>query len=123
MTVDQPEKALVPTVIGAAGGAIIGSATRFGIGKFIGAGLGAGLGLGSVVLQRGDEINLPQGTHIEIALRTEVMLTPEQAKFNASYTAPPPTVYPAPAETAKPAGIRRRRNDFFWPMLGALLVK
>lgn len=84
-TVDQTDKALIPTAIGAVGGAIIGSDTHFGIGKFIGAGLGAGLGLGSVLLIRGDDINLRPGVNVEMVLRLSVTLPPEQVAFNAAY--------------------------------------
>jgi hypothetical protein len=83
--VDQGDKALVPTAAGAVAGAIIGADTHFGIGKFIGAGLGAGLGLGSVLLVRGDDINLRPGVNVEIVLRLPISLSPEQAAFNASY--------------------------------------
>src|SRR6185312_8785536 len=69
-TVDQAEQVVVPVAAGAAGGAIVGSVDHFGIGKFVGAGLGAGLGLGSVLLHRGDAIDLPQGTHVEMTLHS-----------------------------------------------------
>jgi hypothetical protein len=84
-TVDQADKALIPTAIGTVGGAIIGSDTHFGIGKFIGAGLGAGLGLGSVLLVRGDDITLRPGVSVEMVLRLPVSLSPEQAAFNGAY--------------------------------------
>ncbi|HKW74613.1 MAG TPA: hypothetical protein VJN64_03740 [Terriglobales bacterium] len=83
--VDQFEAVIKPTVAGALIGGVIGSATRFGVGKFVGAGLGAGFGLGSVLLNRGDEIRLNQGTNIEMVLRAPVQLSPEQAEFNAKY--------------------------------------
>ena len=83
--VDQTDKAIIPTAVGAVGGAIIGSNAHFGIGKFIGAGLGAGLGLGSVLLVRGDSINLRPGVMVEMVLRLPISISPEQAAFNASY--------------------------------------
>ena len=124
-TVDQTEKALIPTAGGAAAGAIVGSVSRFGVGKFVGGGLGAGLGLSSVLLQRGDEINLPQGTHIEIVLRNEVKLTAEQANFNASYVVQPRTVVPAAPVAVQPERRQRRRgdSDILWPLLGGLLLR
>jgi hypothetical protein len=84
-TVDQTDKALVPTATGAVAGAIIGADTHIGIGKFIGAGLGAGLGLGSMLLVRGDDINLHAGVNVEMLLRVAASLPPEQAAFNATY--------------------------------------
>jgi hypothetical protein len=86
--VDQTEAAIKPIITGAALGAVIGSAARLGVGKFVGAGLGAGAGLGVVLLGRGDEIRLNQGTNIEMVLRTAVQLSPEQAEFNAKYVPP-----------------------------------
>ena len=83
--VDQTEAVIKPTLAGAALGGVIGSATRFGVGKFVGAGLGAGIGLGSVLLNRGDEIHLNQGTNIEMVLRAPVQLSREQAEFNGKY--------------------------------------
>lgn len=79
--VDQTEAVIKPTAIGALVGGVIGSATRFGIGKFVGAGLGAGVGLGSVLLARGDAIQLPQGTNLEMVLRAPVQLSREQVDF------------------------------------------
>ncbi len=84
-TVDQTEKVITPVAVGTVTGAILGSATRFGIGKFVGAGLGAGLGLGGVLLKRGDEISLRKGTNIEMVLQSPLSLEPEQAAFNAEY--------------------------------------
>jgi hypothetical protein len=87
-SVDQTEAVIKPSVAGAILGGVIGSAARFGVGKFVGAGLGAGAGLGVVLLGRGDEIRLNQGTSIEMVLRTAVQLSPEQAEFNAKYVPP-----------------------------------
>jgi len=92
--VDQTEKVVIPAVAGAVAGAVIGSASHFGIGKFIGAGLGAGLGLGSVLLIRGDDINLRPGVNVEMVLRLPATLPPDQAAFNAAYL--PPVQAPAP---------------------------
>jgi hypothetical protein len=86
--VDQTEAVIKPTVTGSLIGGVIGSATRFGIGKFVGAGLGAGVGLGIVLLARGDAIQLPQGTNLEMVLRAPVQLSREQVEFNAKYVSP-----------------------------------
>jgi len=88
-TVDQTEKVAVPMALGAATGALFGSVRQTGVGTYVGAGLGAGLGLGSVLLTRGNEINLPRGTNIEMVLRSPLMLEAEQAAFNALYVPPP----------------------------------
>lgn len=123
-TVDQTEKVLIPTAGGAVAGGIVGSVSRTGVGKFVGGGLGAGLGLGSVLLQRGDEINLPQGTHVEIVLRKEIRLSVEQSKFNASYVSPGRLMAPAITPAVEPQ--RRKRHsdvDLLWPLLGGLLLR
>jgi hypothetical protein len=83
--VDQTEKVVIPAVAGAAGGAVVGSVSRFGIGTYVGAGLGTALGAGSALLQRGDNINLPRGTSVEIVLRSPLTLDEEQVKANAQF--------------------------------------
>ncbi|HLK52650.1 MAG TPA: hypothetical protein VKU42_04295, partial [Candidatus Angelobacter sp.] len=77
--VDQPEKVITPTVASAVGGAIIGSHRSFGIGLLPGAGLGTALGLGAVLLKRGDDIYLPQGSKVEMVLQSPFSL--EQAQI------------------------------------------
>src|SRR6476646_507498 len=86
--VDQAEKVITPTAASAVGGAIIGSHRSFGIGLLPGAGLGAALGLGSVLLKRGDEINLPQGTRVEIVLQSPFSLEQAQMAANVRYVRP-----------------------------------
>src|SRR5438270_6429592 len=81
--VDQAEKVITPTAVGAVGGAIIGSKRGFGIGLLPGAGLGAALGLGGVLLKRGDEINLPQGSKVEMVLQAPFTLEQSQVSANA----------------------------------------
>jgi hypothetical protein len=88
-TVDQTEKVVTPAAAGAVSGALFGSVTSFGIGKFVGAGLGAGLGLGSVLLHRGDSISLRAGTNIEMVLESPLSLEAEQVAFNAHYVPVP----------------------------------
>lgn len=120
-TVDQPEKVLIPTAVGAVGGAILGSVNHVGIGKFVGAGLGAGLGLGGVLLKRGDEISLPRGTYVEMVLQSPLVLDGEQAAVNAHYI-PPPSAQP-PSTDRNQAGqeelqkrIRPRKSNIpIWP--------
>jgi hypothetical protein len=87
-TVDQIEKVVTPTAGSAVGGAIIGSARGFGIGKFTGGGLGAALGLGAVLLHRGDEISLRQGTYVEMILQAPVSLEQSQIVANERYKPP-----------------------------------
>src|SRR5579864_5177910 len=88
-TVDQTEKVVTPAVIGAISGATIGSNHNFGIGKFTGAGLGTAVGLGSVLLKRGDAINLSPGTQIEMVLQAPLSLEQAQIAQNVRNTAPP----------------------------------
>ena len=85
---DQAEKVITPTAASAVGGAIIGSHRAFGIGLLPGAGLGAALGLGAVLLKRGDEINLPQGTNVEMVLEAPFSLDQAQMAANARYVRP-----------------------------------
>jgi hypothetical protein len=115
-TVDQTEQVLLPAAVGAVGGAILGSVSRFGIGTFIGAGLGAGFGAGGVLLQRGDEINLPAGTRMEMVLRSEIMLSPGQANFNAAFVAPPSVLAAPQPESSAPAPTRHHRHSPFLPL-------
>ena len=120
-TVDQTEKVLLPAAAGAVGGAIVGSVARVGIGKLVGAGLGAGLGMGDVLLQRGDEIDIPAGTRVEMVLRSDIMLSPEQARFNGTYVAPPTALLPPQPAPSTPAQDNRRHRHhysaFLWPLL------
>jgi len=84
-TVDQVEKVITPVAVSTVSGALIGSVSRLGVGKFSGAGLGAALGLGGVLLKRGDEINLAQGTHVEMVLQAPLSLEQAQIEANSRY--------------------------------------
>jgi hypothetical protein len=121
-TVDQTEKVVTPVAAYTVGGAIIGSASRFGIGKFTGAGLGAALGLGSVLLKRGDEITLAHGTHIEMVLQSPLSLEEAQVEANARYLPPQPMfnqpVGAPPSRVQEP----RRRPQISERGLAGLLV-
>jgi hypothetical protein len=113
--VDQPEKVITPTAAGAVGGAIIGSHRAFGIGLLPRAGLGAALGLGAVLLKRGDEINLPQGSKVEMVLQSPFSLEQAQVSANARYVRPGQTLEDTRQstrvdESAKP---RRRQRAAF----------
>lgn len=106
--VDQAEKVITPTAAGAVGGAIIGSHHAFGIGLLPGAGLGAALGLGAVLLKRGDEIYLPQGTSVEMVLAAPFSLDQSQMAANAR---PPQAVNDAPQPPNTGAGMKRRKHQ------------
>lgn len=122
-TVDQTEKVVMPAAAGAVGGAILGSVSRLGVGKFVGAGLGAGLGAGAVLLHRGDEISLARGTYLEIVLQRPLVLDGEQAFFNAHYVPANSGQTRAPDRTedrqeSAPSRIRQRRPiGPAWPRL------
>ncbi|HEU5415288.1 MAG TPA: hypothetical protein VFW31_16090 [Candidatus Angelobacter sp.] len=123
-TVDQAEKVLIPTSGAAVSGGVVGSVSRLGVGTYIGAGLGAGVGLGAVLLHRGDDIDLPLGTRVEMVLRSEIALTEAQQKFNSKYIAPPPTVFPsAPEHTRELKRGRHHGSGLFWPLLGTMLLR
>ena len=101
--VDQVEKVVTPAAAGAVGGAVAGAYRGFGIGLLPGAGLGAALGLGSVLLKRGDEISLVQGTSIEMILQAPFSLEQSQIAANARYRFQPRTyVPPLPQPSASP---------------------
>ena len=123
-TVDQAEKVVPPAAVGAVGGAIIGSTTRFGIGKFVGAGLGAGLGLGGALLKRGDAIGLPVGTSVEMLLQSPLPLDSDQAAFNAHYVPPPEVQLRTPnsneTEQEKPRRSRPRQRMSPWSLPGVM---
>jgi hypothetical protein len=89
--VDQAEKVITPAAAGAVGGAIIGAKRGFGIGLLPGAGLGAALGLGSVLLKRGDEINLAMGARVEMVLQAPLTLEQAQVAANAHLARPRPS--------------------------------
>ncbi|HET8889914.1 MAG TPA: hypothetical protein VFQ41_13510 [Candidatus Angelobacter sp.] len=86
--VNQTEKVVTPAAASAVGGAIIGAHRGFGIGLLPGAGLGAALGLGSVLLKRGDEINLPRGINVEMVLHAPFSLEQAQVVENTRYQPP-----------------------------------
>lgn len=120
-TVDQAEKVAVPFAAGGAIGAVIGSETRLGIGKFTGAGLGAGMGLASVLLHRGDDIDLPAGTRVEMVLRNSINLSRKQEEFNAKYILDPVAIPAEPTGTHEQPK-KHREPALPWSLLGGLLV-
>ncbi len=88
----------------AAEGAIIGALARGGKGALIGSGIGGAAGLAEVLFTRGNEINYPAGTPVEMILQRP--LTLEQRRMTetrAEYRPQPgphkldkPTLTPAP---------------------------
>ena len=108
---DQPEKVITPTAASAVGGAIIGSHRAFGIGLLHGAGLGAALGLGAVLLKRGDEINLPQGSKVEMVLQAPFSLEQAQVSANARYVRPGQTLEDTQQATRVDESAKRRRRQ------------
>lgn len=109
--VDQTEKVVTPVAASAVGGAIIGSHRSFGIGLLPGAGLGAALGLGAILLKRGDEIYLPQGSRVEMVLQAPFSLEEAQIAANARCARPSQTLIdPQQAPNVDDAAKRRRRQ-------------
>ena len=109
--VDQTEKVVTPVAASTVGGAIIGSHRAFGIGLWPGAGLGAALGLGAVLLKRGDEIYLPQGTNVEMVLQSPFSLDQSQMAANARYVRPSQAVSYAPQPANVDDGMKRKRHQ------------
>ena len=108
---DQAEKVITPTAASAVGGAIIGSHRAFGIGLLPGAGLGAALGLGAVLLKRGDEINLPRGTNVEMVLQAPFSLEQTQIAQNARYVRPSQAVNDTQQPPNAGDGLKRRKRQ------------
>ena len=109
--VDQTEKVVTPVATSTVGGAIIGSHRAFGIGLWPGAGLGAALGLGAVLLKRGDEISLPQGTNVEMVLQAPFSLDQSQIAANARYVRPSQAMSYAPQPANADDGMKRRKHQ------------
>jgi len=80
----------------AAEGAIIGALARGGKGALIGSGIGGAAGLAEVLFTRGNEINYPPGTAVEMVLQRS--LTLEQRKLVEAKTEYLPRQGPAPMQ-------------------------
>jgi len=117
-TVDQIEKVVTPAAASTVSGAIIGSVHEFGIGTFAGGGLGAALGLGGVLLHRGDEISLTQGTYVEMVLQAPLTLEQSQIADNARYK-PVLSVFPAAPGSGNKRSRRQRRPGLAEALFGA----
>jgi hypothetical protein len=70
----------------AAEGAIIGALARGGKGALVGSGIGGAVGLAEVLFTRGNEINYPAGTPVEMVLQRSLTLdrqrmTQEKAEY------------------------------------------
>lgn len=109
--VDQAEKVITPVAASAVGGAIIGAHRAFGIGLLPGTGLGAALGLGAVLLKRGDEINLPQGTRVEMVLQAPFSLEQAQVSANTRYVRPSQAVNYTQQPANVDNGTQRRKHQ------------
>lgn len=109
-TVDQIDRAAVAGIAGATGGVLVGSVSRVGIGKAIGAGLGAGVGLETVLLQKGNDIVLGNGTQMEMILESPFILDPEQAAFNATYVPPRAIASASPEKDPAPTRSQTTRR-------------
>jgi hypothetical protein len=108
--VDQTEKVIAPVAASTVGGAFIGSNSHIGIGLLPGAGVGAGLGLLAVLLKRGDEIYLPQGTNVEMVLQSPFSLEQSQVAANARYVRPSQALHDAPQTANVDKDVKRRRR-------------
>ena len=80
--VDQIDKDIGSIFKPALAGAALGSFASLGKGTFMGAGAGALFGLGHVLITRGDEISLNQGTTIEVVLQRPLVL--EKNRLNGT---------------------------------------
>jgi type IV secretion system protein VirB10 len=109
--VDQTEKVITPVAASTVGGAIIGSNRHLGIGLLPGAGLGAGIGLLAVLLKRGDEIYLPQGSRIEMVLQSPFSLEQAQMAANARYVPPSQAVNDTQQAANVDDAAKRRRHQ------------
>jgi len=80
----------------AAEGAVVGALARGAKGALIGSGIGGALGLAEVLFTRGNEINYPPGTAVEMVLQRP--LTLEQQKLSEAKAEYLPRQGPAPME-------------------------
>jgi hypothetical protein len=67
--VDQIDRDVYTVVGGAAPGALLGAIAHGGVGPAGGAAIGAGVGLAKALFTRGDEIDLPVKTRVEVVLQ------------------------------------------------------
>jgi type IV secretion system protein VirB10 len=109
--VDQTEKVMTPTAASSVGGAIIGSHRAFGISLLPGAGLGAALGLGAVLLKRGDEIYLPQGSKVEMVLQSPFSLEQAQMAANARFVGRSQEMNDTPQAVSSDEKPKRRKRQ------------
>ncbi len=77
-------------------GALIGAIANGGKGALIGSGIGGAVGLAEVLFTRGNEINYPPGTPVEMVLQRSLLL--EQQKVAEAKTEYLPRQGPAPME-------------------------
>ena len=80
----------------AAEGAIIGALARGGKGALIGSGIGGAAGLAEVLFTRGDEINYPAGTPVEMVMQRSLVL--EQQRISEARTEYVPRQGPKPMQ-------------------------
>ncbi|HEV3041852.1 MAG TPA: hypothetical protein VHA33_29075 [Candidatus Angelobacter sp.] len=80
--VDQIDKDIGTVFKPSLAGAALGSLSSLGKGTFTGAGAGALFGLARVLITRGDEIQLNQGSTIEVVLQRPLIL--EQSRLNGT---------------------------------------
>lgn len=80
----------------AAEGAIIGALARGGKGALIGSGIGGAAGLAEVLFTRGNEINYPAGTPVEMVLQRS--LTLEEQRISEARTEYVPRQGPKPMQ-------------------------
>ena len=80
----------------AAEGAIIGALARGGKGALIGSGIGGAAGLAEVLFTRGNEINYPPGTPVEMVLQRSLIL--EQPRISQARAEYVPRQGPRPME-------------------------
>jgi type IV secretion system protein VirB10 len=117
--VDQTDKVVTTAAAGPFGRAMSGILFERNIGKS--AAFGGLVGLGAVLLQHGDEIDLPRGTYVEMILQSPLALDPAQVERNARYVAPPvPEVATNPPvpQKRKDRHVYPRQGNFpGWPML------
>jgi type IV secretion system protein VirB10 len=89
----------------AAEGAIIGALARGGKGALIGSGIGGAAGLAEVLFTRGNEINYPPGTAVEMVLQRPLTLEQQRlTEAKAEYVPKQgPTRLEKPHLTPEPA--------------------
>lgn len=106
--VDQIDKDIATIVDSAAGGSAIAAVSRGSASTITGALLGSAFGLGKVLVTRGDDITLREGTKVEMVLDREVTVPISKLDFVA--TRPESSSIRTPSDETERSVIQNRKK-------------